>query len=460
MKRTHSDGNGSGTSDRDRARALRPQPTSAESRDDAGAELARLSHALRRERRARRWLGLALLVAGLPLAAVAIPAKPSHIFEAGEVISASEVNQNFAELYAAVQALETQAAATAPIREDLTLSVSSSDSDGDFDSIEAALKSLDGRLIGHGVVVTVQLLPGEHAPTAAIAPDHPQGHQIQILGDDEDPAATRVRSPDPNQRLFDLRQGRALGMLSGLTLDCAGASTALAVSQGASVRTRNLIVTGCNGAGVLAANAGTLERVPRVGDHDEFRVIDSQRGIEAHYGASVEVPGALLVGRGDKTNGSAAGVTAYAGGIVTCLGCSATDYDQGFQALYGGVVHAPYSLAQDNHDRGYLAWYNGAIVANGGGARANRTGYAAVSEGVIDAYRVGLGDLQPVRFNCGGSFEASAGGLVHAAESRVTTGCDGTPAPVPSISDREGLLLIGGAEGIPSVTGSGLVSGP
>jgi len=300
------------------------------------------------------------VLVSLPGLAVALD--PVHRFSDGDVISAEQINEDFAGIY--------QAFTDRVIRENLTVSVPASEG---CDGLRNALTTLDEFQIGSAAVVTIQLGLGEYNCEAPVTIRHPNGDRLEIAGG-ASPADVVIRFPATSNG-FEVSNGRSLAELRGVSLVGGGSGVGFRVSNGSNSRLEASIVSGFQ-AGVQSFG-NSMAQVSEV---------DAQAN---EIGFSCQRAGHFRIDASRATNNSGSGVEASEGCSVRATAMTANGNDTGFRALTGGVIVVSDSEASDNTSRGFYALVRGTLQARTTTALRNVTAGYDVDLGAF----VDVGDV-------------------------------------------------------------------
>jgi hypothetical protein len=287
---------------------------------------------LERRLSARR-LGLLALLGTLGAGVVlADPVSRPHTFEAGQRISAAEINDNFDVLYDELNARE--------IANDLTIAVD------DCQDLRAELAELDFKLIASTATVTLELPEGAFDCDGTIVIDHRDGEHIHIVGQGSGSTSLAFHSVDG----FAIPPGRQIGLIDKLT------------AKGAALRGNGVTVSP-----TAYARLG--------GDLVLREFVD---GVHA-FGGFVDAAGVTC---DDNLN---AGFQANVNGGINAVDARAsTNAGYGFQALTGSVILADGAIADSNEVYGFEANVGSAILAGPDTVATNSThGFNANDHSVI-----------------------------------------------------------------------------
>jgi hypothetical protein len=254
---------------------------------------------------------------------------------------------------------------------DIVLSVPSQ-----YATIQSALDFLRTKKLQPGTTAKIQVADGLYVVTSAINANHPNGSQIQIIGNEGTPANCILQIVgNPSFDVFSVTNGNVLGKLNGFRINCT-------VKAGLAN----------NFTGVLANNGATIIC------GNKMEVNNFYYGIAARNGSFVECPGAVVTNAGDV------GIWAFCGSTVFCDGATSNDasdvtngFGFGFQAEFGSTLvganlsasgcykagiaalsnstcRTHSSTCNANTGSGFLSWAGGQIECNGS-STTNNTRY-------------------------------------------------------------------------------------
>lgn len=209
-----------------------------------------------------------------------------------------------------------------------------------YSTIQAALDYLDDIFIEADATVTIQVADGTHTNTAGVVLTHPQGGQIQIIGNTTTPSNCILTTATANNGIF-AQYGNRLGLINGF-------------------RIRNTGTKG--GHGILAEYGASIRVGPKI------EIDNYYYGIAAKVGGSIDASGTSSSSRVQVTNAGDVGIWAFTGGFIRCqyaLVDGSIDAVQnlgfGIIAEYGSVVDCQYAETMNNHRSG-IASFSGSSV--------------------------------------------------------------------------------------------------
>lgn len=274
-----------------------------------------------------------------------------------------------------------------------------------YATIQAAFTYLSTKRIASGTTVKIQVANGTYTLTSSINANHPDGSQIQLLGNQTTAANCVLQVV--GQSTFDaiaVSSGNVLGFLNGFRIR----STVKALFAN-------------NTTGVLAVQNATIICGTKI-EVDNFYY-----GIASKYGSYIYCPSAVVTNAGDV------GIWAYSGSTIvannaTSNNCSdaVNPWGFGFQAEFGSMLVATNAQASGNKIGGIAALSNSTCRVNseGGTTTCNAnvgSGFFARNGGTIEAYgavtedntRYGLeivdssGEIYGIATNTGNAFGAA-----------------------------------------------------
>lgn len=267
------------------------------------------------------------------------------------------------------------------IESDLTLHVPA-----EYADIQAALASLDGKIIVPTATVTVQLDHGEYFIDAVLTINHPNGERIRIIGDPGSPADVRLLC---TTNCLEVSDGRSLGLLQGMTLVGNDASDGVTAKNNGTLTAANLRTEGFS-VGYLAVNGGVMFAN---GTEDQGSIVSyyALQSAALHAdGASSLHPGrfGFLAERSAYLSAKnsevfAAGDSGYAQsyGYIDAELAVATACETGFRSNGPGILNADATQSIDAGSYGFLVTYGGEIVLtsrSGQEARSERSGLVGI----------------------------------------------------------------------------------
>lgn len=297
-----------------------------------------------------------------------------------------------------------------------------------FPDINSAMGFLDNRVLGDGVVVTLQIANGTYT-FEQVFPFHPQGGQIQIIGNQADRTQVTLQFDTTNLgSAFNCGDGYGLRLVDGMTI--------VGLNGWQSHGVWNAAISPY-GSGIIARKGGHI----RIGGN--VIVQKFYYGIRAEHGGSIEVDaGAWVQEAGDV------GIHAI-GGHIVALGTYVSDcLDSNFNVGYGylaelaGSLHAQGSHAWLNNLAGFAAISTGSLWAWNAESHHNvHYGFYATNGGDVDAYSNPPDNMQAVSYSNGsvGVFVQYGGHIEFAGSRSYLNSGDG-------INCNGGTIIADGAE--------------
>lgn len=256
------------------------------------------------------------------------------------------------------------------IQADLTLNVPAQ-----FADINAALVWLKSYSIAD-CTVTIKVNSASSSYSAPVNMTHPDGHNIQIIGNVADPTLCVLTFNDCDG--FTAYAGANIGLLDGFKI-----MSNRWISHG--------VWTMPGTSGIRASNGGVIRCGSSV-------IVE-----KCYYGYHASQGGAIYCEAGVKANECGdGGFFAFMGGSIEISGVSysenckdaANNLGFGYIAEAGGTLRCDLGIGRYNHRAGFFANTNGSIWAHGATARFNGTGVLGAENG------------QGVLTGCGGVVEA------------------------------------------------------
>lgn len=240
-----------------------------------------------------------------------------------------------------------------------------------YATIRAAFTYLSTKRIASGTTVKIQVADGTYTLTSSINANHPDGSQIQLLGNQTTAANCVLQVV--GQSTFDaiaVSSGNVLGFLNGFR-----------------IRSTVKALVANNTTGVLAVQNATIICGTKI-EVDNFYY-----GIASKDGSYIYCPSAVVTNAGDV------GIWAYSGSTIvannaTSNNCSdaVNPWGFGFQAEFGSTLVATNAQASGNKIGGIAALSNSTCRVNsefGGTTTCNAnggSGFFARNGGTIEAY--------------------------------------------------------------------------
>jgi hypothetical protein len=279
-----------------------------------------------------------------------------HVFQPNTVIKASEVNTDLAVLKAAIEQLQQQQASRL-ISVNTTINVAPTG--GDFATVHEALASLAEKSISPNAIVTIKLADGVYGHTQPIVMNHPNGSQIQIIGNTADQAAVRLEFTDCIG--VQVENAHALGGINGLTLRGGGSGPA---QHGVLVGELSFASLG---------PALTIENFRRNGLYVRFGATAVAKSVvsqnNAAHGFAVEYSGSLWASGATALNNGSFGFAAAFSGSLVAVGAVARGNIDGYHIGNGGTANLDSAVAEANTGVGF--WNEGNAVVTGATSKLN-----------------------------------------------------------------------------------------
>ncbi|HNH49877.1 MAG TPA: hypothetical protein PKY30_22730, partial [Myxococcota bacterium] len=213
---------------------------------------------------------------------------------------------------------------------------------GDYSDLADAIQALDGVWIDPGVTVTLSVSAGVYNHSQPLHMAHPNGDQVQIVGDPANPGTVVLSFANCNGLEVE---GSSLGYFGGITVE--GTDTV-------------------NTYGVYASENASIELGPLV-------VMDFDTGIVSTTRSTiVEATQNTNAGWISSSSNTHAGIGAWYSGLVRLNYIDASDNDEyGIHADGQSWVQADYSTADRNGIMGVASDYGSVVFAGGGSANDN-----------------------------------------------------------------------------------------
>ncbi len=288
---------------------------------------------------------------------------------------------------------------------------------GNFSDPNAALAFLENRQLAEGITATIKVADGAYA-WAEISPSHPQGQQINVIGNQANPGNVVYTYDATNAKNgFHATGNYALGLVDGITVQS---------NAWESHGTWNMAIKPL-GSAFAAWNGGFLYVGPNV------HVTKCYYGIRAINGGNILVaPGAQVSECGDV------GIHAFGGSIwcdgTSAFNCADTGPDgpvgTGYLSENGGSLHSEQCTTYGNRMHGFAAYSNGATWAFSSSAYNNGSnGFFAYTGGHVIADQ-NLGEAQSTSYGNGQfGVRAESGGSVEFQNGlSYNNGSDGVSA--------------------------------
>lgn len=234
-----------------------------------------------------------------------------------------------------------------------------------YATIQDALDYLAGKTIVSGTNIIIQVADGTYTLSSGLTINHPQGAQIQLVGNPTTPSNCVITvSGSPTFDMLAVTNGYTLGLVNGFRFTLA--------SKASSAN---------NATAILAKNGGKIAEVKNC------QVNNWYYSIVARDGAYIYTHDCTTSNAGDVS------VWGFCGGVVqgynlTVSGAndSANNLGYGFQAEYGGVVDVYNSSATTCYRAGFAALSNGSGRYYNCTANANAgSGFVVQGGGVVEA---------------------------------------------------------------------------
>ena len=264
----------------------------------------------------------------------------------------------------------------------LTLNVPS-----EYATVQAAFDYLAPLTIAAGTTIQIKVADGTLTLSSGINCNHPQGSQIELVGNTSTPSNCVIRGPNPPT--FDaitVSDGHILGRLAGFKIDIATKATssnpytAVLAENGSSIICDDTTIVVDNWYYGIAARNGASIRcrgavVSNAGDV----------GIWAFAGSSVDCRSATVSAVSDASASLGFGIQGEYGSSVDCESASATTCKiGGIAALSGSAVRALSATSSSNTGSGFFARDGGTIEAHSATASSNtRYGIEELTNGTV-----------------------------------------------------------------------------
>gem|GEM_PF-788618 len=221
----------------------------------------------------------------------------------------------------------------------------------DFPNINAALASLNGVVIKKDSIVTIKVNNcAVNDPNASVVVDHPQGQNIHIIGD--------VQNPDNCQLLFYGVNGFVVN------------NSRLGLIDGFHIKGNE------NSVGIYATNLADI----RVGKNTW--ISDFYIGIQSVNGSILNANDTVSFSHGNAGYASVQGAVLHAQRTE-----SYGNAEEGFDAWNSGYINASSANAYNNAWRGVIAHHNSYVIANYAISRNNgQHGFGSHSFSALSAY--------------------------------------------------------------------------
>ena len=275
--------------------------------------------------------------------------------------------------------LQTPGARKRSIESKLQEILSGADSDGDghlltyrvpqdFPTPWAAMDFLHGKQIGAGTLVRINVADGIYTlpPGATLELSHPQGDQIQLIGNQIDPGKCMLMASfPPSSNAVACSNGHRFGLLDGFRID---------LPQKASMPN--------NVSGIIAANGAFINLGSKI------QVNNFYYGINASYGSTINADFAQVSNAGDV------GIWAFCGSQINARHARSSDcmdrdnkWGYGFQAEYASQIDCEGAYASGNLNGGFAA-LSGSVTRALNTVSENNlgSGYFSLSRGVVEAW--------------------------------------------------------------------------
>lgn len=241
---------------------------------------------------------------------------------------------------------------------------------GHYPTIQAALDALDLRRISKNAMVTIQVADGTYSDYDTIEVNHPDGRNIHILGNPNDPTLCTIHFK-PGVNGVSAWQDRVLGKIDGFSLKGSNRTgSGLHCSYGGFIRTGSQMIVEDFLNAVFASGGSVI--------CDDIQVRNNQHGIVSYFGAVVTANGALA--EGNTGHGFFAGP---AGSLLASDAVSKNNGGSGFRSWHGGSLRAWYSVSQGNQ-YGYLASGLSVISTRDSQVSGNGTDFRTLDNSVIE----------------------------------------------------------------------------
>ena len=255
-----------------------------------------------------------------------------------------------------------------------------------YATIQAAFTYLADVTIAANTTVQIKVADGTYTLASGINANHPQGSQIQVIGNTTTPANCVITvSGVPTFDAFVVSNGNTLGYLNGFMFTLASKATsvnnytAILANNGANLLCGPNITTNNWYYGISARNGSFISC--------DFASINNAGdvGIWSFVGSTVYCRNASSTNASDVTNNLGFGFQAEYGSAMDCSNATASGcLIGGIASLSGSTVRAWSAISNNNTGSGFYAFENGVIENHNATANTNtRYGEERVGGGVV-----------------------------------------------------------------------------
>lgn len=254
---------------------------------------------------------------------------------------------------------------------DTTLNVPSQ-----YATIAAALAYLAPRSFSAGVTITIQVADGTYTNNG-LEFTHPQGNQIQLIGDTTTPGNCILRSTS-GVNAIHCRNGNNLKLIDGFRIENTGTKGGhgILVELGSFIGVGNVEVDNFY-YGVAAKNGGSING-NGTGSSSRIEVTDAgDVGIWAFVGGSIRCQYAVVDGSVDLVNNLGFGIMAEYGSSIDCQYAETMNNNRSGVASFSGSAVRAYNVnSHDNTTHGFECLYSSSMTCHSATATDNG-GYGA-----------------------------------------------------------------------------------
>ena len=279
-----------------------------------------------------------------------------------------------------------------------------------FSDINVALNYLNDRVINNGAVVTIQVADGTYTYGSPGSPvhieiTHPQGAQIQIIGNTTTPANVVLQFYQANYSpAFLIKNDKSLGLLDGFTINALDGWTGT-YTWNAGINPYGFGIWAYAGGNIVVgvniyinkfyygmrAELGGHIYCQNNGSTGPYVAYAGDVGFHAFNGGSLEARYAHASYCGDSSQNLGYGFLAEMGSIVANNGFSIYNYIAGFAAETNGSMWAINTNGSYNLQYGYWALNGGSVDATSSTGSYNGTttataNYASTNKGYLNCY--------------------------------------------------------------------------
>ena len=272
-----------------------------------------------------------------------------------------------------------------------------------YSTIQAAFDYLSSKTIAAGTTIKIQVADGTYTLSSSINANHPQGSQIQLIGNTTTPESCVITvSGAPTFDALYVSEGHSLGLIDGFKFNLSSKAT-----------------SSNNYTAILANNGGNIT----CGAHI---VVDNwYYGIAARNGSHVYCRYATVSNAGDVGIWSFNGSSVDAQYASSTLSVDGTYLGFGFQAEYGSFLDASNASASGCQIAGIAALSGSSVRALSATSSSNTgSGFFARDNGTIECHAATASD------NTRYGVEEYTSGVVYYSSITASGNTLGTRAPV------------------------------